>query len=282
MQYRLEQPAESANPSTCLSCGAKVTGRYCSACGEKLLSDADFSFRHFLFHHIPHEVLHWDGKLGHTLRELVFAPGAMAAEYVRGRRQPYLNPLRLYLVVFVVQIFLSSIGIAPLTLSERVRRFDTTGLVTRLAGDHVPPNSGDLIQSADALTLDHWLSEGATLMVVFFAALALQGIMRKYHRRYLEHLILALNAVTFLVLVMVLGDVITLLLGRGSVSDLAAALRINVASYLLPFYWLFAIRRFYGSSWGGAVVYTVAIMAAMIFIAQILNGLTLLALIAAA
>jgi hypothetical protein len=278
----LDRTPESTSPRTCPSCGAQAAGRYCSACGEKFLSEADFDFKHFLFHHIPHEVMHWDGKLGHTLRELVFAPGAMAAECVRGRRKPYLNPLRLYLVVFIVQAFLSTIGTAPLTLSERVRRFDTTGLVTRLAGDRVPSDSGDPIQSAHAATLEHWLSEGATLMVVFFAALALQGIMRKYHRRYLEHLILSLNAVTFVVLVMAVGDVITLLLGRGSVSDLADAYRINAASYLLPFYWVFAIRRFYGTSWGGAIVYAVAIMLSMLLIAQILNGLMLLALIAVA
>jgi hypothetical protein len=270
----LEQPAASANPRTCPSCGAQAVGRYCSACGEKLLSEADFSFKHFLFHHIPHEVMHWDGKLGRTLRELVFAPGAMAAAYVRGRRQPYLNPLRLYLVVFVAQVFLSGIGTAPLTLSERVRRFDNTGLVTRLAGDRVPSDSSG--------HLDHWLSEGVTLMIVFFVALALLGIMRKYHRRYLEHLTLSLNVVTFVVLVVTVGDVITLLLGRGSVSELADAYRINAAAYLVPFYWVFAIRRFYGTSWGGAIVYTVAIMVAMLVIAQILNGLMLLALIAAA
>jgi len=278
----LEQPAESANPRTCPNCGAQAVGRYCSACGEKLLSEADFSFKHFLFHHIPHEVMHWDGKLGRTLRELVFAPGAMAAEYVRGRRQPYLNPLRLYLVVFVAQVFLSGIGTAPLTLSERVRRFDNTGLVTRLAGDRVPSDPGDPLQSAHTATLDHWLSEGATLLVVFFAALALLGIMRKYHRRYLEHLTLSLNVVTLLVLVMAVGDVITLLLGRGSVSELADAYRINAAEYVLPFYWVFAIRRFYGTSWGGAIVYTVAIMLAMLLIAQALNIFMLLSLIAAA
>jgi Protein of unknown function (DUF3667) len=278
----LERPAESANSRTCPSCGAQAVGRYCSACGEKLLSEADFSFKHFLFHHIPHEVMHWDGKLGRTLRELVFAPGAMAAEYVRGRRQPYLNPLRLYLVVFVAQVFLSGIGVAPLTLAERVRRFDNTGLVTRIAGDRVPPDSGDTLQGAHTATSDHWLSEGVTLLIVFFVALALLGIMRKYHRRYLEHLTLALNVVTFVVLVVTVGDVITLVLGRGSVSELAEANRINAAAYVVPFYWVFAIRRFYSTSWGGAIVYTVAVMVAMLVIAQLLNGLMLLALIAAA
>jgi hypothetical protein len=270
----LDQTPESANPRNCPNCGVQAAGRYCSACGEKFLSEADFSFKHFLFHHIPHEVMHWDGKLGRTLRELVFAPGAMAAEYVRGRRQPYLNPLRLYLVVFVAQIFLSGIGTTPLTLSERVRRFDSTGLVTRLAGDHVPSVHDD--------TFAHWLSEGATLMIVFFVALALLGIMRKYHRRYLEHLTLALNVVTFTVLVVAVGDVITLVLGRGSVSEVADAYRINAAAYVLPFYWVFAMRRFYGTSWGGAIVYTAVIIIATLLIAQVLNALMLLALIAAA
>jgi hypothetical protein len=246
------------------------------------MSDADLNFKHFLFHHVPHEMIHWDGKLGRTLRELVFAPGAMAAEYVRGRRQPYLNPLRLYLVVFLAQVFLSGIGTTPLSLSERVQRSDATGVVMWLAGDRLSSESRDPTRTVQTSTLDHWLSEGATLLVVFFAALALMGILRKYHRRYLEHLTLCLNAVTFLMLVMSIGDVVTLILGRGTVSDLADAYRINAAACALSVYWIFAVKRFYGASWGGAIVYSVAIMVAMVLIAQVLNALMLLTLIALA
>jgi Protein of unknown function (DUF3667) len=278
----LDQTPESTSPRTCPSCGRQAAGRYCSACGEKFLSEADFNFKHFLFHHIPHEVMHWDGKLGHTLRKLVFAPGAMAAEYVRGRRQPYLNPLRLYLVMFVTHVFLSGFGTTPLTLAERVQRFDSFGVVTWVAGNHLPSELDDPIHGAHDATLSHWLSEGATLMIVFFVALALLGIMRKYRRRYLEHLTLALNVITFTLLVMVVGDVVTLLLGRGSVSELAEAYRTNAAAVVLPFYWVFAIRRFYGTSWGGAIAYTLAITAAALLIAQVLDDLMLLLLIAAA
>ena len=91
----------------------QAIGRYCSTCGEKFMSDADFDVKHFHVHHVPHEVVHWDGKLGLTLRELILAPCKMAAHYVRGRRQPYQNPLRLYPAMFVVQAFLSGIG-API------------------------------------------------------------------------------------------------------------------------------------------------------------------------
>jgi hypothetical protein len=227
-------------------------------------------------------MIHWDGKLGRTLRELVFAPGAMAAEYVRGRRQPYLNPLRLYLVVFLAHAFLSGLGTAQLSLAQRVHRFDNFGLVTWAAGDHLPPDSDNPIHGAHGATLTHWLSEGATLMIVFFVALALLGIMKKYRRRYLEHLTLALHVITFTLLAMVAGDVVTLILGRGSVSEMAEAYRTNAAAFVLPFYWVFAIRRFYGTSWRGSVAYALAISVASLTIAQVLNDLMLLALIAAA
>jgi uncharacterized protein DUF3667 len=263
---------------SCPTCAAHVSGRYCSACGEKLLSDADLSVRHFLLHHVPDEVMHWDGKLGRTLRELFLVPGKMAAEWVRGRRQPYLNPLRLYLVIFVAQAFLASIGTAPLTWSERLQRYDTTGVVTYLTAGRASPDSGNAVPSSHLETYSEWLSEAGTLVIVFLVAAALLLILRKYHRRYLEHLTLALNAVTFLLMMMLVGDAITLIAGRGSVSDLVQSYRINAPALLLPFYWVLAIHRFYGTTWVGAVIYAVAITASTLVIAQVLNVLVLLLL----
>lgn len=220
--------------------------------------------------------MHWDGKLGRTLRELIVAPGKMAAEYVRGRRQPYLNPLRLYLVIFVAQAFLASIGTVPPTWSERLRRYDITGMVTHLSASR--GISGSMMPSLHFEAYSHWLSEAGTLVIVFLIAAALLLILRKYHRRYLEHLTLALNVITFLLLLMLVGDAVTLIAGRGSVSEVAEIYRINVPAMLLPLYWLIAIRRFYGSSWGGSVLYTVATFAATWVIAQLVNTLVLLLL----
>ena len=220
--------------------------------------------------------MHWDGKLSRTLRELLLAPGKVAAEYVRGRRQPYLNPLRLYLVVFVAQAFLAFIGTAPLTWSERLRRYDTLGVVRYLTASRGIP--GSAAPSSHLETYSHWLSEAGTLVMVFLVASALLLILRKYHRRYLEHLTLALNAITFLLLMMLIGDAVTLIAGRGSVNEVAESYRINVPALLLPLYWLLAIRRFYGASWGGAVFYVIALFAATWVIAQVLNTLVLLML----
>jgi hypothetical protein len=272
------QPAIAA-PATCPSCGALAAGRYCSACGERFLSEADFNLRHFLVHHLPHETMHWDGKLGRTLRQLVFAPGEMAAQYVRGRRQPYLNPLRLYLVVFVVQAFLSGIGAPALTLSESVQRFDSTGLAAKLLAKQLNSDAGQLTHAHFA-AYAHWSSEAGTLMVFLLIAWAQLGIMRKYHRRYLEHLMLSLNVATFLLLVLIVGDLVTLVAGWGSISEVAESYRLNAPGYLLPIYWFFAIRRFYRTTWSGAIVYSVAISVANILIAIALNLLAALVLVA--
>jgi hypothetical protein len=272
------QPAIAAC-AACPSCGAPAAGRYCSVCGERFLSEADFNFRHFLVHHLPHEMMHWDGKLGRTVRQLVFAPGEMAAQYVRGRRQPYLNPLRLYLVVFIVQAFLSGIGTPTLTLSEWVKRYDSTGLAAKLIAKQINSDAGNLTPVHFA-TYAHWLSEAGTLMVFVLVAWAQLAIMRKYHRRYLEHLMLALNVATFMLLALIVGDIVTLIAGRGSISEIAESYRLNAPGYLLPIYWFFAIRRFYGTTWSGAIVYSVAVTAATVLIATALNLLQPLLLVA--
>jgi Protein of unknown function (DUF3667) len=220
--------------------------------------------------------MHWDGKLGRTLRELVFAPGAMAAAYASGRRQPYLNPLRLYLVLFVAQVFLAGIGTPVLRLAERVQRLDSTGLVMRWQGEKILAEAGNPTPGAHTDTYQHWLSEIFNLLIVFVVAGALMLVLYKYRRRYLEHLTLSLNVISFTLLVLIAGDITTLILGRGTISDLAFSYRLNAAAFLLPIYWFFSIRRFYGTSWGGAACFAVVITAADVVVANVLNVLSFL------
>jgi hypothetical protein len=270
----------SASPPaavSCPSCGAQAAGAYCSACGEKFLSESDSSLKHYFLHHVATEVLDWDGKLGLTLRTLVSAPGKLAAEYVRGRRQPYLNPLRLYLVVFIVQAFLSGIGTRILSFSDRVTEFDTTGWALKLIGQ-MPKESNDLAHRIHFEQFTHWFSEVGTLLIFFLVAAAQMLILRRYRRRYLEHLALSLNVATFAFLLLVAADVVTLIVGRGSINETMEVLRINCVGFTLPIYWLFAIRRFYGTSWGGAMLYALAVSIANILIATGLNLIELITL----
>jgi hypothetical protein len=93
------QPERTAK--NCLNCGHTVLGRYCQVCGQENLEPKE-TFWHLVSHFIE-DITHFDGKFFSTLKFLLFRPGFLSAEYVRGRRMSYLHPIRMY--VFTSFVF---------------------------------------------------------------------------------------------------------------------------------------------------------------------------------
>jgi len=84
----------------CLNCGAALTGPYCAACGQR--DDRHLhSLRHFLAEAFE-GLTHADSRLWRTLWPLLVRPGFLTREFFAGRRQRYLPPFRLYIVVSLV------------------------------------------------------------------------------------------------------------------------------------------------------------------------------------
>jgi len=94
----------------CVSCGAPLTGPYCSQCGERTLEPEALTLRHFMAHTVAHELLHVDGTLWQTLRLLFVHPGQLSLEYAAGRRRPFVNPFRLLLIAIVVYALMTASG----------------------------------------------------------------------------------------------------------------------------------------------------------------------------
>jgi hypothetical protein len=84
--------------SKCPNCSAELTQEYCSNCGQQRIRPDDLSVRRF-FRELFDEVANLDMKFKtvRTLRGLAI-PGWLTAEYLGGRRQRYLTPLKVYLV----------------------------------------------------------------------------------------------------------------------------------------------------------------------------------------
>ncbi len=91
----------------CLNCGAVVQGRFCQVCGQENIEPKE-SFWH-LVTHFMYDVTHFDGKFFSTLKYLLFKPGFLSHEYLRGRRASYLHPIRMYVFTsaFFFLIFFS-------------------------------------------------------------------------------------------------------------------------------------------------------------------------------
>jgi len=84
----------------CLNCRTELNGRYCHICGQENIEP-----KHTLWGLITHffnDITHFDGKFFSTVKYLMWKPGFLSAEYVRGRRANYLDPVRMYIFTSAV------------------------------------------------------------------------------------------------------------------------------------------------------------------------------------
>jgi hypothetical protein len=93
----------------CRNCGNALAGAYCSACGQPAHLHRSLAS---LGHDILHGVFHFEGKVWHTIPELLFHPGRLTRRYIDGERVRFVSPMALYLftvfLMFAVFSFTSS------------------------------------------------------------------------------------------------------------------------------------------------------------------------------
>jgi hypothetical protein len=95
----------------CLNCGVRLTGPYCSACGQK--AQVPRSLRNFLTD-LAASLLNFDGKFWRTLPMLAWCPGELTRRYVEGQRVCFISPVGLYLFsVFLMFAVLGLTGGMP-------------------------------------------------------------------------------------------------------------------------------------------------------------------------
>lgn len=87
--------------TNCLNCGTAVIGPYCHKCGQENIEPHETFWgmvRHFFY-----DITHFEGSFFSTLKTLVLKPGFLSKEYISGRRNAYLHPIRMY--VFTSAVF---------------------------------------------------------------------------------------------------------------------------------------------------------------------------------
>lgn len=97
---------------TCLNCGHTVEERYCPHCGQENIEPKQ-PF-HYLFTHFIEDFTHYDGEFWKTIKYLLLRPGKLTKEYLSGKRQMYVAPVKLYIFISFITFFLP-----PLISSSR-------------------------------------------------------------------------------------------------------------------------------------------------------------------
>lgn len=132
-----------AVPACCSNCQAAVQDNFCSHCGEATAVHSP-SAAEFIHEFVGHYVA-LEGKLWKTLGLLLFRPGRLTVDYLRGKRVSYINPLRLYLTLSVVMFAL--IKVVGVDLPQLTLDKESIGAVYK----HSLPHRGDSTRSGHAV-----------------------------------------------------------------------------------------------------------------------------------
>ena len=83
---------EQRGPSECLCCGARLAGRFCSECGQRI--GPQRLELGMLLARFAHAFTSLEGPLVHTATGLLVRPHIVVGDYLRGRRVVYTNPVQ--------------------------------------------------------------------------------------------------------------------------------------------------------------------------------------------
>ena len=93
----------------CLNCRhpLELSDLYCSYCGQ-LNTTKQLSLKDFFGEFIG-SVLTYDSRLRFTIKDLLFKPGRITLNYVKGQRLKYANPFRFFLSVSIIYFLVQSL-----------------------------------------------------------------------------------------------------------------------------------------------------------------------------
>jgi len=101
---------ETPDKTRCPNCEKEFDSsfNYCPHCGQKNV-DPDLKLKHFLSEYLSAN-FNIDSKFFVTLKTLIFEPAKLTKELLAGKREKYLTPIRLYLLISLVYFFTFSLG----------------------------------------------------------------------------------------------------------------------------------------------------------------------------
>jgi hypothetical protein len=282
----MSDPHLPRSPS-CSNCATPLRGRWCAACGQKVIDDADRRFGHLLAQ-FAHELFHFDGKLPRTLAALLLHPGRFGVDYLAGRRARYLSPIALFLLINLVYFLAPPLSDFNLSLDEQLHMQPYSALIQPLVEQRLDRRSIDLPEyvAGYASATEH---VAKSLIIVHLPMLALV-LLLLFPRRpmyYAEHFVIATQLFSLLLALVLLFSAL-----------MASAFHLHqwlsagefplrwaqgrwIFGAVLGGLWLVSLRRVYRIGWPRALFVAVASFGGLVlahFLYRLLQFLLVFAL----
>jgi predicted nucleic acid-binding Zn ribbon protein len=110
MENQIDESLELNKNKSCLNCGHSIEANenYCSNCGQAVDTER------VLFKDLIIDILgyffFYDYKLKNSLKLMLFKPGQLSLDFVRGKKADFIHPIRLYFIVSLIFFALASLN----------------------------------------------------------------------------------------------------------------------------------------------------------------------------
>jgi hypothetical protein len=244
-----------AGATHCVTCGEALAGDYCSVCGEKRAGLHDLRLRTFLRQAFE-SVFNLDARAYRSFGALLGRPGLLTAEYVAGRRTPWLPPIQVFLIanlIFFIALSVISLQAVTTTLHSQLEAQVYSDLVRRLVRARFL--SMETVDFAAFEARFNFATEQYAKTLVLLLAPGFAAVLALLHagRRepFVKHLVFGLHLLAFLLLVLLLVGTAVLATWRilpaaGAVLQRESTLTILLFIVLGPYFYL-GMRRVYRS-----------------------------------
>jgi len=253
--------------NTCINCKTKLVGPYCYHCGEKIVTEKDFTLK-ILLEQTVDVFTHIDSKIFTAIKFLFTKPGKLSEDYVAGLRKPFMKPFQIFILSNILFfLLLLNVDIFRIPSSDLFNETSINGYnIAKIVEQKIIETNKT--KNEIALIYDLKSAIVAKTYVITFIPLLSLVFALLFIRKKLQigkHIVFSTHLFSFFILIPILWLPIFLFLPElhfDKIYFIRIPLLIIWALYLG-----IAIKRFYKSTWFYTIVSTlISIAAFVIFI----------------
>jgi hypothetical protein len=260
--------------TNCLNCGTEVIGKFCHQCGQENIEVQD-NFFHMVSHTLA-DFFHYDSKFFRSVTPLFGKPGFLTTEYLSGKRNRYIHPLRLFFFVTIVMVIVANSYYKKFEIEIMQDTVVVTSNTTSTDEDALQKQE-NMKTKIKAMVNKTFNSINVYLKYISFLLLPIYALVfkllyRKQKRFYVDHVIYMMHLQSFVYVIIIIMMLIAMF-----ITPAAREWWSRIAIMATFIYLIISLRKVYGQSWFKTVVKSFiatfyVLFSTVIFIALVMLG----------